>query len=418
VAPYLHIAHAAVTRDSDQIAFADLPKTGTSNDLSVHVASRWDDLEQFQSVWEDLLTERPDASIFLTPQWLGSWWRSFGRNKELLGLVFLDQHRQVIAIAPLYRERVGFFPFRSNRLRLVGAGSGDSDALDFIVKPGAEARVANTFLEWLDKNKDFGVCSLETIPKTSAIGCCLQQLLGRRRWSVLTDEEVNYVIDLPATWQGYLQTLDPKFRPLLTRYPKRLHTRYQGVRISRHEDLARLNAALETLFELHQMRWTGRGEAGAFASSERRAFYSHMAEAFLRRGWLEFWRLELDGHTVAAQFCFRYRDTVYLLQEGFDPKYSADKVGYALRARVLETIIQSGAKRYDFLGGSDSYKAKFGARAGSYLNLHFAGPSRLGRAYLAHRRQSLQAKGWLKNHMPVRWLAAMHNPKGQQSTPT
>jgi CelD/BcsL family acetyltransferase involved in cellulose biosynthesis len=185
------------------------------------------------------------------------------------------------------------------------------------------------------------------------------------------------------------------------------------VRISRYENVEELTAALATLFELHQMRWTGRGEAGAFASPERRAFYARMADAFLSRGWLEFWRLELEGQTVAAQFCFRYRDTVSLLQEGFDPKYAADKIGYALRAHVLETMIESGLKHYDFLGGSDSYKPKFGARAGSYLNLHFAGPSLLGRALLAKQRRAKQLRRWLKSNLPQRWLAALERPRGQ-----
>ena len=35
-------------------------------------------------------------------------------------------------------------------------------------------------------------------------------------------------------------------------------------------------------------------------------------------------------------------------------------------------MIRSGAKRYDFLGGDDPYKAKFGAQQKNYLNLTFA----------------------------------------------
>ena len=34
---------------------------------------------------------------------------------------------------------------------------------------------------------------------------------------------------------------------------------------------------LQTLFDLHQMRWTGRGETGAFAGHARRDFYYRMA---------------------------------------------------------------------------------------------------------------------------------------------
>jgi CelD/BcsL family acetyltransferase involved in cellulose biosynthesis len=177
------------------------------------------------------------------------------------------------------------------------------------------------------------------------------------------------------------------------------------------EDLA---DRLQTLFGLHQMRWTGRGEPGAFASADRRDFYLHMATVFLHRGWLEFWLLELDGETVGAQFCFRYNDTVYLLQEGFHPKHTAEKIGYALRAHVLEEMIRTGARRYDFLGGADAYKAKFGARQANYLNLFFAGPSFRGRAYLALQKQKRQFKTWLKGKLPAGVLAALGRDSKRQ----
>jgi CelD/BcsL family acetyltransferase involved in cellulose biosynthesis len=155
------------------------------------------------------------------------------------------------------------------------------------------------------------------------------------------------------------------------------------------------------------MRWTGRGEAGAFAGNARRDFYQRMAVAFLQRGWLEFWRLELDGETVGAQFCFRYNDTVSLLQEGFHPKYASEKIGYALKAHLLQEMISSGARRYDFLGGADSYKSKFGAHQENYLNLFIAGPSKRGRIYLQVQKQKRAIKAWLKRTLPAGMVAAL-----------
>jgi CelD/BcsL family acetyltransferase involved in cellulose biosynthesis len=148
------------------------------------------------------------------------------------------------------------------------------------------------------------------------------------------------------------------------------------------------------------MRWTGRGETGAFAGNERRDFYYRMATAFLQRGWLEFWLLELNGETVGAQLCFRYNDTVSLLQEGFHPKYAAEKIGYALKAHLLEEMIRTGARRYDFLGGADPYKSKFGAQQENYLNLFIAGPSRLAHLYLQVQKQKRGIKAWLKRKLP------------------
>lgn len=372
----------------------------TAQECKVHICRTWDELEQFRESWNRLLKSNPASSIFQTPEWLAAWWLAFGGDKELHSLIFTDAEGHALGMALLYRERNSFFGRTLTTLRMVGAGSGDSDALDLITLPGCEQLCAEVFIAWLDQQKDWDVCRLETLPQNSLVAKRLGTLLEDAGWIVDATLTPNFVLDLPAAWPQYLNTLEPSFRPLLTRYPKRLQSRYR-VRIRRSKRAEELKEHLDILFQLHQMRWTGRGETGAFANPNRRDFYFNMAAAFLRRGWLEFWLLELDGEIVGAQFCFRYNGTVSLLQEGFHPKYKAEKIGYALRAHVLEEMILTDAKRYDFLGGDDPYKAKFGARQKNYLNLCFAGPSRIGRIYVAVQRRKRQVKTWLKNKLPA-----------------
>jgi CelD/BcsL family acetyltransferase involved in cellulose biosynthesis len=385
---------------------AELDSVPVTAALSVKMCNSWDELEHYRGSWDRLLEENSTSSIFQTPEWLKAWWSAFGNNddKKLIGLVFADSTGKTVGIAPLYAEQKSFVGFPLRILRLVGAGSGDSDALDFITAPGFERYCAQAFTEWLARDAKWSICSLETLPEHSLVGKYLLQHAQQSGWQSDSTLTPNFVIDLPPTWKEYLNTLESAFRPLLTRYPKRLHSRFKVsiVRCERAEDI---QDQLQTLFDLHQMRWTGRGEPGAFASAERRDFYLQMATAFLQRGWLEFWLLSLDGETVGAQFCFRYNNTVSLLQEGFHPKYAAEKIGYALRAHALEETIRAGAQRYDFLGGADSYKAKFGARQANYLNLSFAGPSGLGRAYLILQEQKRQFKIWLKSKLPAKKLA-------------
>jgi CelD/BcsL family acetyltransferase involved in cellulose biosynthesis len=370
--------------------------------LSVRLYRTWDEVEQFRGDWNRLLEENPSSSIFQTPEWLAAWWQAFAQDRSLLCLLFADSCGTIVGIAPLYVDTVRFLGLSLATLRMVGAASGDSDRLDFIVSPGYEGQCAEAFMEWLAEYKNWHLCELETLPQNSVIGQALVRRIQAFGWKIGSTLTPNFIVDLPMTWPQYLSTLEPSFRPLLTRYPKRLQSRF-SVTFTRCERVEELKEQLPSLFDLHQMRWTGRGEIGAFASSERRNFYYRMATAFLQRGWLEFWWLELDGKTVGAQFCFRHNNTVSLLQEGFDPKYADEKIGYALKAHLLQNMIRSGATRYDFLGGADPYKAKFGARQENYLNLSIAGPSHLGRFYLAWQKQKRRAKAWLKNRL---WVAA------------
>ena len=383
--------------------------------LSVHSCSTWDELEQFRERWNSLLRANPASSIFQTPEWLTAWWQAYGQNRDLFALVFADSTGAIVGIVPLYAEQTPFLGFSLTILRMVGAGSGDSDGLDFITAPGYAIDCAQAFIAWLTGQKEWHVCALETLPQHSQVAKYLFKGIQESGVSIDSTFTPNFIIDLPPTWPEYVSSLESSFRPLLTRYPRRLQSRFT-VKFSRCKDAGDLKAQLQTLFDLHQMRWTGRGETGAFAGNARRDFYYRMALAFLHRGWLEFWRLELNGETVGAQFCFRYNDTVSLLQEGFHPRYAGEKIGYALKAHLLEEMIRTGARHYDFLGGADPYKSKFGAHQESYLNLFMAGPSKLGRLYLQVEKHKRRIKAWLKRKLPAGLLVALRGQAKSRAT--
>jgi len=392
----------------------------TAEECTVHICRTWDELEQFRERWNSLLRANPASSIFQTPEWLASWWQAYGQNRDFFALVFADSTGAVVGIAPLYADQTRFLGLSLTTLRMVGAGSGDSDGLDFITAPGYAIDCAQAFIAWLGAQKEWHVCALETLPQNSQVAKFLFQRIQESGMSIDSTFTPNFIIDLPPTWPQYVSSLESAFRPLLTRYPRRLQSRFT-VKFSRCKDADDLKVQLQTLFDLHQMRWTGRGETGAFAGNERRDFYYRMAMAFLHRDWLEFWRLELNGETVGAQFCFRYNDTVSLLQEGFHPRYAGEKIGYALKAHLLEEMIRTGARRYDFLGGADPYKSKFGAHQENYLNLFIAGPSMLARLYLQVQKQKRGIKAWLKRMIPAGVVAAFRGhttsraPKGSQN---
>lgn len=357
--------------------------------------------------WENLLSSGRDLTIFSTMEWLQSWWRAFGKDAELRCLSF-SKGDDLVGVAPLLRSRLSVFGGRLKRLAFVGAGSGDSDNLDFLTRPGYERGCVTTFIDWLGRDPDWDICCLETLPEDSRILPSLIQKLSELSWPHYITPIPHSYVSLPNTWEEYLKRLDPKFRPLLTRYPKRLESRYR-CQFIRCETQEQLNQYLPVFFELHQMRWRQNGELGVFSDADRRCFYEYMAKSFLQRGWLEFWVLELDGVPRATQFCFRYHNTVYLLQEGFDPQYADEKVGYALRAHMLRHFIQSGVTRYDFLGGADTYKLKFGAALGSYVTVKFARPHTAGDLYLRLERSAERTRRRLRAVLPPSILSLIRN---------
>jgi CelD/BcsL family acetyltransferase involved in cellulose biosynthesis len=284
----------------------------------------------------------------------------------------------------------------------MGDGSGDSDNLDLIARPGREEACIQALLHDLQSRSElWDVCEFHTLPPDSPAARELIRALKRLGWALFTDSTPGYVVALPETWEAYLQQISPSMQRHLRKDVRRLERNHQ-TRYHQCAEESEIDARLEDLFRLHQTRWKQLGESGAFASEARRRFYAEISRLFLARGWLEFWWMDVDGPTAAAEFQFRYRDTVYDLQGGFDPTFWGSSVGYALRAHVLGQCIRTGVRGYDFLGGTQPYKARWGGQLRNYVNLQFARPRSYGGIYLRAIHGAARGKEWMRSHLPRR----------------
>lgn len=381
-----------------------------SASLTFRVYRHLDDLRQMQESAEELSAACPEASIFSSFDWLISWWETFHNSQQLMVFAAFDSKSRLAGLAALYlsEERsLRVVPLRC--LRFVGDGSGDSDNLDFVVRSGFEDAFANQFLEYLRKQRDrWDIVRLNTMPVDSLVANRLEQLLREQHWTSFTGLRDRLSILLPTSWDAYLATLSSEDRKNIIRYRRRIEQRYSlGIYRCRQE--SELPACLDGLFRLHQLRWQRRGERGTFADAKRRQFYERLSVRLLARDRLEFWILELNGQIVAAQFAMRYRDRVYQLQEGYDPAHSSDRVGMVLRAEVLRQLISGGTRIYDFLGGTDQYKQRWGTSLGYYRDVEFAKAWTIGSATLNFAHYGKATKEWLRISLPPGAWRILHH---------
>lgn len=366
-------------------------------------------LLKLQPEWDKLLSEFPTATTFSTLDWLLPWWRAFGKG-QLKVIGFFDSGA-LIGLAPLcvVPHPVGA-GVKLKLLRLIGDGSGDSDNLDFPVRPGYEPAFIDALLGLLARGDriEWDFCRFNTVPENSPALAVLTSRLEQRGWQCFTSERPWLVTHLPPVWEDYLAQLSSEHRNNLKRYSKRLQKHFQ-VEIRKCTEEADLPQCLAELFRLHQKRWELRGEPGTFASAARRAFYLDLSRTLLAHEKLEFWLISLNGVAAAAQFCFRYGESVFLLQEGFDPDHSADRVGFILRGHVLEQLTAAGVRRYDFLFGQSEGKNIWVPQLHHYRDMEFAKPGSMGGVYLQATHAAHDGKEWLRAHLPESAWAVLHN---------
>jgi len=362
--------------------------------------------------WDSFVQRSSAETVFLTWEWLSSWWSAYASRKELFVLIARDAAGQCQGIAPLYLDRSGL----TRVLKFLGDGTYDSDYLDFVVARGHGTPVLEAFFEYLKQsNESWDALQLNEIPEASPTLEFLRGLTERSRWLLHQDQVSCGIRSLPARWEDFLQTLKPRFRTSVRACLRNLEQWNGGFELL--TDGAEASSWLSDLYELHSDRWALRQQRGVFAGQDKRSFYEVMTRSFLNRGWLHMTRWRMNGAVLACQFGFVYGGTYHLLQEGFDSRCVHVSPGITLRAATIRDLISRGVHTYDFLGGIGRHKTDWGATEKKSVRLALAPPNAAGYRYVALPRRFQAVKDHLKAILPERVIQWFKKTGGAQEIP-
>lgn len=330
--------------------------------------------------WERLWRACPDATVFQSPAWLIPWWRHLGRGRPC-------------ALAVRVGERlVGLLPLTVNagspqaRLRLAGAGVSDYLGGVFAAearRPAIAAALAHlrrrcepgTRVELEDLRDDSPLLhaslpsGLDVVepengdcPRFSGNGDCPRFLVHENCPALaLPDGATDAGACVPHGMYSRLQR------------ERRRATRSGAMRIER-ATAETIPEIAESLFRLHGMRWSERGEDGVLHDPATRAFHLEAMRGLARQGLLVLCALRLDDRIAAVYYGFcdpprARRDAssdrarcAYCYISGFDPAFRRASPGTLLIGHAIEDALREGATIFDFLRGTEPYKHAWGAR--------------------------------------------------------
>jgi CelD/BcsL family acetyltransferase involved in cellulose biosynthesis len=305
--------------------------------------------------WNALLADSDADTVFLSWEWLHTWWQHLG-GRGTLAVVTVRTDGRLDAVAPLTMEQ-GSFPRRwpCATLESIGSGLVGSDHLDVIVRRGRETLALPALATAL--NRLGGVVRIPRF-RPGAFADALGAHLENRGWE--TDapvtESAPYITLAAHTWESYLAALGPEHRANVRRRIRKLEASF-AVRFEAAATEGERREALDTLIDLHQRRWEGRGGSSAFTSPAYVAFHHAFTALALERGWLRLFVLRLDGQPVAALYGLRHGRTLSFYQSGFDPAAAKHSVGLVTMGLAIRAAIAEGAGEFDMLHGEEPYKS-------------------------------------------------------------
>jgi len=318
--------------------------------------------------WESLLSKSKVNSLFLSWDWINTWWLTFAeKNKFKFRLIACFMNEQLIGLAPLYERSYRLYWLPVKQLQLIGCSwSGPntfrSEYLDFITDMQHQRTASNALLDYMYNKLKWDELVLGDIPHESMTTRLIEE--SYRSYSYARTVHGDQSVQVPCNLDRklYIQKLSANFRRVTIHKYKQFQsetsctvTNYSNPNDYDFNLIDELNA-------LHIPRWGKSCFEGI-----NREFHEKLIRLFGATNRLNVCTMKVDKTIVGLSYNLVHIDKVYNIQLGFDQKrYPSYSLGLMqLCQNILGIIETKSFKAFDLLAGygkTEYYKARFGGR--------------------------------------------------------
>ena len=209
------------------------------------------------------------------------------------------------------------------------------------------SEIWKSILQWFSEN-NFKKIQLDYVREDS------------KTYQLFKDKAIKQVvapyIDLPASWEEYLLSLDRVDRKELKRKLRRLEM-IKNIYYCRQEVI---QEDFKEFIRLHKLSSQAKNE---FMSGEMKRFFWDLIIEKKPIWQTSLCFLKIEEKNTAALFFFENESQILGYNSGYDPNFNYYSVGLLLHAYKIKQAIESGRKRYDFMRGNERYKFDLGGKA-------------------------------------------------------
>lgn len=320
-------------------------------DIKIKVVKTTEEFMRLRSDWGCLIG-KSNKQIFIEFDWLYTWWKYFGSEKDLF-LIVAEHENRPIMILPLVRTIR--FGFRS--LEFMGAEISDYQELLFAGPEDMRPVVMEKVFQVISQQPGWDIFRFGRIREESPNYLMWHQLTGRIHKDFLADigkhKEGAPYVKINRTWQEYLTISKPNYLPHIRKQWNRL-TRLKNVKVVFQSD--DIPGFLKALRSQHISRRTKNKQKSFFERDKIFSFLEDVSLVFQEKGWLWLSALKYGDKFMATLMSFCYGNNFYHYISGFDADFQYYSASRLLTAAVLEESFNRQLTVFDFMLGEERYK--------------------------------------------------------------
>lgn len=324
--------------------------------------------------WDELFQADPEATPFSSAGWARAWWPHWSGSSQPWIVTVRDGDR-LVGLAPLVATRRG--PFRV----LTELGRPPSNYWSVIALPAARADVTTAVARAVREHAgEWHALLLGGLPTGSELEGALRAAGLRVRARRPTPYPG---LELPGSFEEYLQALPRKRRKDLRRHMRRLEDGRLALRDV--SGPAELRAAIDGWQKIRVRWWESRGKDmdPEHAGVRFRDFMADLVVALVPQGLAEVWEFAQDGEVVGVEVNLKDARCYYSWMGAYAPEVAQLGLGKLAIGESIRTSIEAGRSYYDMMVGDEEYKYWYGA-TDRYCRWMMVGNGRAGsRAALA-----------------------------------
>lgn len=361
-----------------------------------------EELGQYRMLWNSLFAATPNASYFLTFDWLEACWKHFGQGQKLRVLIPFAGG-EALGILPLCvrRER-----HRLSTVRVLTYPLDNWGTWYGPIGPNPSATMMAAMQHIRRTPRDWDMLELRWVPADGTEGGKTARSL--RSAGMLTQKreyQWTSFVDLPGEWDAFVSA---KSKSLRSQFKRQLRAfDEQAVEFVRHRPAPARDGDGDPRWDLYAMceeiaaaSWQGSVSNGNTLTHDRvRDFYRDAHAAAARIGMVDVNLVLYQGRPAAFLYNYVCDGRVFSLRMGYDRAVSEKGLGSSLILKCVQDSIRRGDRTIDFGPGEREHKRRLRTRTESTYQLTYTPID-------SWRSQAVRLTRWAKDRLPQRAASA------------